>query len=145
MRSRPGGVKHVQSVVWDQIRSAYLSTGGAGSEDVSENLNLLSDAKTVRVFMAQTRQPLADWNGQDCAAQDGRRGIIDEMSDTQAKQELAESRNTIAQLRKTQAPFKQQRCEGWNNHNEYGTDSHGYEQQGALKNLKVTVLEGAGP
>ncbi len=40
MRSRQSGVKLVQSVVWDQIQSAYLSTGGAGSENVSETLNL---------------------------------------------------------------------------------------------------------
>ena len=53
MRSRQGGLKLVQSVVWDQIRSAYLSTGGAGSENVSETLNLLNDAKPARVFMAQ--------------------------------------------------------------------------------------------
>ena len=31
MRLRQGSVKLVQLVVWDQIRSAYLSTGGAGS------------------------------------------------------------------------------------------------------------------
>jgi hypothetical protein len=36
--SRQGGVKLVQVVVWDQIRSAYFSTGGAGSENVSETL-----------------------------------------------------------------------------------------------------------
>ncbi len=65
------------------------------------------------------------------------------MSGVQAKQELAEARNTIAQLRKNQAPFKRQRCEGWNTRREYGNDSHGHEQQGARKN--VTVPEGAGP
>jgi hypothetical protein len=53
----------------------------------------------MRVFVAQTRQPLADRNGQDGAAQNGRRRNIDEMSDAQAKQELAEVRNTIAQFR----------------------------------------------
>ncbi len=56
MRSRPGGVKLVQyqAVVWDLIRSAYLSTGGAGSEDVSETLDLLSDTRPVRVFMQRS-------------------------------------------------------------------------------------------
>jgi hypothetical protein len=88
MRSRQGGVKLVHSVVWDLIRSAYLSTRGAGSEDVSEILNLLSDAKPMRVFMAQMRQPLAYRTGQDGAAQDGRRGNIEEMIDAQAKQGL---------------------------------------------------------
>jgi hypothetical protein len=34
-----------------------LSTRGAGSEDVSKTLNLLSDAKPVRVFVAQTPNP----------------------------------------------------------------------------------------
>jgi hypothetical protein len=105
-------------------KGVWICTGGAGSE----TLNQLSDAKPVRVFMSQTRQPLADRNGQDGAVQYGRRGNIDEMSDAQAKQELAEARNTIAQLRKNQAPFKRQRREGWNNRREYGTDSHGYEQ-----------------
>ena len=59
MRSRQGGLKLVQSVVWDQIRSAYLSTGGAGSENVSETLNLLNDAKPARVLMAPARPPFA--------------------------------------------------------------------------------------
>jgi hypothetical protein len=59
MRSRQGGVKLVQSVVWG------LSTGGAGSEDVSETLNLLSDTRPVRVFVVQTLQTLADRTGQD--------------------------------------------------------------------------------
>ncbi len=36
------------SSAWDQFRTAYLSTGGAGSENVSEALSLLSDSKTVR-------------------------------------------------------------------------------------------------
>jgi hypothetical protein len=68
------------------------------------------------------------------------------MSHAQAKQELAEARNplsTIAQFRKSQAPFKRKRREGWNNRREYGTDLHGHEQQGVLEN--VTVPEGAGP
>jgi hypothetical protein len=58
MRSRQGGVKLVQLSEWDQIRSAYLSTGGAGSEDVSETLDLLSDAKPMRVLMVQTQRSL---------------------------------------------------------------------------------------
>ncbi len=62
--------------------------------------------------MAKTLQLLAYRNGQDGAAQDRRRRSIDEMSDAQAKQELAEARNTIAQLRKNQAPFKRRRREG---------------------------------
>ncbi len=143
MRSRQGGMKLVQSVVWDQIRSAYLSTGGAGSENVSETLNLLSDAKPVRVFMAPTRQPLADRNGRDGATQDGRRGNIDEMSGAQAQQKLAEARNIIAQLRKYQEPFKRQRREGWSNRRGNGNDSHGHEQQRARRN--VTVPAGPGP
>jgi hypothetical protein len=65
------------------------------------------------------------------------------MSNAAAKQELAEARNTIAQLRNNQALFKKQRREGWNNRRENGNESHGYEQQGARKN--VTVPEGAGP
>ncbi len=143
MRSRQGVVKLVQSVVWDQIRSAFLSTGGAGSENVSETLNLLNDAKPARLFLAQARQPYTDRNGRDSAAQDGRRGNIDDMTCAQAKQELVEARNTIAQFRKNQTPFKRQRREGYNNHRrEYGNDSHGQEQQGARKN--VTVPEGAG-
>ncbi len=36
------------------------------------------------------------------------------MSGAQAKQELAEARNTITQFRKNQAPFKRQRRKGWN-------------------------------
>ena len=84
----------------------------AGSEDVSETLNLLSDTRPVRVFVAQTLKPLADRNRQEGTAQYGCRGNIDEMSHAQAKQELAEARNTIAQLGKTQSPFKRQRREG---------------------------------
>jgi hypothetical protein len=131
MRSRQGSVKLVQWVIWDQIRSAYLKTGGAGSENVSETLNLLSDAKPVRVFMAQTLQPLADRSGRDGAAQDGRQGNNDEMSGTQAKQELAEARNTITQPRKYQVQFKKQRREGWNSSSDNGLDSHGHEQHEA--------------
>jgi hypothetical protein len=106
----------------------------AGSEDVSETLNLLFDTRPMREFVAQTLKPLADRNGQGGAAQYGRQGNIDEMSHAQAKQELAEVRNTIAQLGKNQSPFKPQRREGWSNCRECGTDSHGHEQQGALEN-----------
>jgi hypothetical protein len=75
---------------------------------------------------------------------DGRRGSFDEMTFAQTKQELVEARNTIAQFRKNQAPFKRQRSEGHNSYRrEYGNDSHGQEQQRARKN--VTVLESAGP
>ena len=60
MRSRQGGVKLMLSSVRDQFHAAYLSTSGAGGENVSETLSLLSDSQTVRVSMAQTRQPLTD-------------------------------------------------------------------------------------
>ncbi len=92
--------------------------------------------------MVQMQLPLDDRNGQDGAAQGGRRGNIDEMSDTQVTQELVEVHNTIAQLRKNQAQFKRQGSKGWNNCSDNGNDSHGHEQQRARKN--VTVPEGAG-
>jgi hypothetical protein len=132
-------VKLAQSVVWDQIRSAYLGTREAGSENVSETINLLTDAKPVRVFMAQTHPPLADRNGRDCAAQDGRRGNIDEMSGAQAKQELVEVRNTIDQQRKNRAPFKRQRREGWNNSSDNWNDSHHHHHASLLKFLTQQV------
>ncbi len=121
---RQGGVKLVQPVMWDQIRSAYLSTGGAGSQNVSETLNLLNDAKPARVFMAQARLPFAERNGPDGAAQDGRWGNVEyEMTFAQTKQALAEATNTIAQLRKNRGPFKRQRSKGYNNYRrEQGND-----------------------
>ena len=69
MRSRHGGVRLTLSAVCqgDQFRAAYLSTSGAGGENVSEALSLFSDSKfgepkTVRVLIEQTRQLLADKN-----------------------------------------------------------------------------------
>jgi hypothetical protein len=67
------------------------------------------------------------------------------MSGAQAKQALADARNTIAQLRKNQAPFKRQRLGGWENRRDNGIDSHGHEQQGARKNVTVSERAGPGP
>ena len=57
------GTKLTLSAAWDQFRSAFLIIRGAGVENVVEALQLLTDAKTVRVLMAQTRQPFTDRNG----------------------------------------------------------------------------------
>ena len=95
--------------------------------------------------MARTRQQFSYRNGRDGAAQDGQRGDIDEMSGAQAKQELAEARNTIAQFRKNQEPFKRQRREGYNNYRrEQENNSYGQDQQGAARK-NVTGPEGSGP
>ena len=100
------------SSVRDQFHAAYLSTSGAGGENVSETLSLLSDSQTVRVSMAQTRQPLTDKYGRYGAVHNGRKGNGDELGFAEMKQELAEARNTIAQLRKNQAPDERQSREG---------------------------------
>ena len=42
IRSQQGGVKLMLSSVWDQFRATYLITSGAGGENVSETLSLLS-------------------------------------------------------------------------------------------------------
>jgi hypothetical protein len=104
------------SIVWDMVRAAYLGTSGASVEDVSETLSLLSDHRPVRVLLAQTRQPFADKNGRDGAAPAVRKDTIDNTEVVTLRQELAESRNTIAQLRRNQEPSKRQQRDGlgWN-------------------------------
>ena len=57
------------------------------------------------------------------------------------RQELAESSNTIYQLRKNQEPFKRQRRDGWQR-NGKGHDQKATEQQGPKKG--ITVQEGDG-
>ena len=114
MRSRQGVVRLTLTlaVVWEQIRAAYLSTSGAGSEDVSEALRLLSDPKTSESFDGAGKAA-ADKNRREGAAQNGLTRNGDEIGFAEMKQELAEARKTIAQLRKNQAPYKRQRSEGW--------------------------------
>ena len=63
--------------------------------------------------MAQARLPLADRNGREGQAHGRRKGPVEEVGLMELPQELAESRNTIYQLRKNQEPFKRQRHDGW--------------------------------
>ena len=54
MRARTQiGTKLTLSTVWDQVRAGYLTSNGTRVENVDEVINLLSDAKPVRVLMAQ--------------------------------------------------------------------------------------------
>ena len=142
MRSRAQfGAKLTSSAVWDRIRGAYQACSGAGVENVDEAIQLLTDAKPVRVLMAQARQPFTDRNGREGPAQGGGKGPVEEMGLAELRQELAESRNTIYQLRKNQEPFKRQRRDGWQR-NGRGQDQQATEQQGPKKG--VTVHEGEG-
>ena len=60
MRSRnQSGTKLTLSTVWNQVRAGYLASSGAGVKNVDEAIQLLTDAKPVRVLMTQARQPLA--------------------------------------------------------------------------------------
>ena len=107
MRSRQSqGIKLILSAVWDQVCAGYLATSGAGVDDVNKAIQLLTDTKPARVFMAQVRQALADQNGRGGQAQGGRKGPVEDMGVAEMHQELAEARNTIYQLRKNQEPFK---------------------------------------
>ena len=38
------------SMVWDQVRAAYMVTSGAGVENVDEAIQLLTDPKPVSVL-----------------------------------------------------------------------------------------------
>ncbi len=78
-------------------------------ENVSKAIQLPPDPKSVRVLMAQTRQPLADKNGQDRQPQGGRKGPTKDKGVAEMRQELAEASNTIAQLHKNQEQSKRQR------------------------------------
>ena len=53
------------AVVWDQVRSGYHMSSGAGVENVDAALQLLTDSKPARVLMAQVRQPFSDRNGRE--------------------------------------------------------------------------------
>ena len=63
------------------------------------------------------------------------------MGVAELRQELAESRNTIYQLSKSQEPFKRQRRDGWQRGGRR-QDQQATEHQGPKKG--VTVPEGAG-
>ena len=82
-----------------------MSTSGAGVENVSEAVQLLSDPKPVRVLIVQARQPLADKNGREGSPQGARKGPVEDVGVAEMRQELSEARNTIAQLSKNQEPF----------------------------------------
>ena len=69
------------------------------------------------------------------------KGPVGEMGVAELRQELAESSNTIYQLRKNQEPLKRQRrC--WWQRNGRGQDQLATEQQGPKKG--ATIPEGAG-
>ena len=85
-----------------------MVTSEAGVENVDKTIQLLTDTKPVRVLMAQAMQPFADRNGREGPAKGGRKGPVEEMGVAEMRQELAESHNTIYQLRKNQEPFKRQ-------------------------------------
>ena len=94
------------SVVWDQVRTAYHASSGA--RVVNAALPLLTDSKLTRVLMAQVRQPFSNRNGREGQANGGRRLPVDEMGMAELRQEVAESRDTIYQLRKYQEPTKRE-------------------------------------
>ena len=76
MRSRAEFItKLTLSTVWDQVRAGYQAASGSGVENVDEAIQLLADAKPVRVLMAQARQPYTDLNGREGPAQGGRPGL----------------------------------------------------------------------
>ena len=68
------GTKLSLSVVWDHARAAFLTSSGAGVENVDAAIQLVTDAKPARVLMAQARQPFCDRNGREGPAQGGGRG-----------------------------------------------------------------------
>ena len=76
------GTKLTLSVVWDHVLSGYQTSGGAGVENVDAAI-----------------QP----------AQGGRKASVNEMGLAEFGQEVAESRNTIFQLRKNADPFNKPR------------------------------------
>ena len=127
------------SVVWDQVSAAFQSSSGAGVENVDEAIQLLPDAKPARVLMAQVRQPVSDRNGREGQAQGGRKPPVDEKGVAELRQELAESRNTIYQLRTNQETLKRQRRDGWQG-GWSGQDHQSTEQPGPKNG--VHVLEG---
>ena len=47
------------SVVWDQVRAAFLMSSGAGVENVDAALQFLTDSRPALVLLAQVRQPLS--------------------------------------------------------------------------------------
>ena len=94
------GTKLTLSVAWDHVWSPYPTSSGAAVENVDAAIQLLTDAKPARVLMAQARQPFSYRNGREGPAQGGRKPSVDEMGLAELRQEVAESRNTILQLRK---------------------------------------------
>ena len=86
-----------------------IKPSGAGVENVDAAIQLLTDAKLARVLMAQARQPFTDRNGREGPGQEGSKATVDGMGVAELCQELAESRNTIYQLRNNMKQFKRQR------------------------------------
>ena len=114
MRSRTqSGTKLTLSMVWDQVSAGFLFSSRTRVENVDHAIQLLTDVKQVRVFMTQARQPLTDRNEREGQAQGGCKGPVEEMGVAELRQELAESSNTIYQLRKNQEPFRRQQRDGW--------------------------------
>ena len=109
---RTTGVPLESSVVWDQVRVAFLMSSGAGAENVDAALQLLTDSKPARVLLAQVRQPLSDKNGRDGQGYGGRKHV-DDMSTAELQQEVSENQNTIYQLHKGGGQNKRQRQINW--------------------------------
>jgi hypothetical protein len=76
---------------------------------------MFTDTKLGPVLMVQARQPLADRNRREPPGLAGRKGAEEDLGIAELLQELATARNTIAQSRKKQGPYKQERQDGWRN------------------------------
>ena len=80
----------------------------------------------------------------DRKAQGGRKPSVEEMGVAELRQELAESRNTIYQLRKNAEPYKRQRRESWQG-GRRGQDQQSTEQPGPKKGVDVPEGPAKGP